>query len=160
MHDLDLERRVIGECLRAAVDGPFFVWFLKEQESSDPAADAAWRARSRRHIVTTHERIERVGREDWSEFRTLFGLTRDEVARIARQWPDRCEGKDVELAVNNAMNNLLGYPHRYWHVWSDYISVPPAELRDIYREWRSTRSKAGPLPQARSLGEEYFFGLM
>jgi hypothetical protein len=53
MSDLtDQERRVIGECLRAAVEGPFFVWFRKEAEPDDPAADEAWRARSPRHVVT------------------------------------------------------------------------------------------------------------
>jgi PAS domain-containing protein len=160
MTDLtDLERRVIGECLRAAVEGPFFVWYPKEREPHDPAADEAWRARSRRHVVTTRERVERLGRESWGEFRAIFGLDRDEVARIGKEWPDRCEGEDVELAVNNAMNNLLGYPHRCDHVWSDYISVSPRELRDIYRRWRA-RSRTGPLPNARSPGEEYFFGLM
>ncbi len=149
----DLERRVIGECLRAAVEGPFFVWFPREAEPDDPAADEAWRARSPRHVVTTRERIERSGREDWGEFHTIFGLTHDEVARIAQEWPDRCEGEDVELAVNNAMNNLLGYPHRCGHVWSDYISVSPRELEEIYRRWRA-RYRARPRLEARWQGEE------
>lgn len=156
----DLERRVIGECLRAAVVGPFFVWFRKAAQPEDPGADEAWRAKSPRHVVTTRERVERLGREDWTEFQTIFGLTRAEVARIAQEWPERREGEDVELAVNNAMNNLIGYPHRCWHVWDDFISVSPRELRAMYRRWRANHSSSGPLPDARSPGEEYFFGLM
>jgi len=110
--------------------------------------------------VTARDRIERLGQEDWGEFHTIFGLTRDEVASVAQQWPDRCDGEDVELAINNALNNLLGYPHRCGNVWNDYISVSPSELRDLFRRWRSARSRSGPLPEARSPGEEYFFGLM
>jgi hypothetical protein len=67
------EMQLIGDCLWAAADGPFF--------------------------------------EDW-EFRALFGLERTEVKRIAAEWP-RVNPDDeiVSLAVQNSLNNLLGYPH-------------------------------------------------
>lgn len=45
----------------------------------------------------------------------------------------------VEVAVNNAMNNLLGYPHRFDHVWSDWLSVSRSELEEIFRRWRAAR---------------------
>ena len=135
----DLELRVIGECLRAAVEGPFFVWFRKEEEPGNPNADEAWRAQSPRHRVASRERIERMGAgEGWSEFPAIFGFTRQEVAKIAETWQHPCEGTDVEAAANSAMSNLLGYPHRCDHVWNDYFSVTRAELRLIYRNWRST----------------------
>lgn len=160
MRDLtELEARVIGECLRAAVEGPFFVWFRKVEDPTDPAADAAWKALSPRHRVGSRERIERLGEEDWKEFALIFRASRDEVAAIAVAWSDVRDGTDVERAANNAMNNLLGYPHRCYEVWGDYISVSPIELRKIYRNWRKECSKLGPLPQSRSAGEEYFFGL-
>ncbi|HUR28971.1 MAG TPA: hypothetical protein VM509_12350, partial [Planctomycetota bacterium] len=46
------------------------------------------------------------------EFEVLFGLTRDEVTEIARAWPavDESSGH-VQLAINDALANLLGYPH-------------------------------------------------
>jgi len=70
----DNERRVVFECLRAAVDGPFF--------------------------------------PDW-EFHTLFGLHRQEVARIVAALPNIDDSDEsVSLAINNAMGNLLGYPHK------------------------------------------------
>ena len=48
---------------------------------------------------------------EW-EFSTLFGLERGELDRVRQQWPDvDPEREDVELAVINSLNNLLGYPH-------------------------------------------------
>src|SRR5262245_15865777 len=45
---------------------------------------------------------------DW-EFELLFGLRREEVAVIAGNWPFVDQGdKSVRLAINNALNNLLG----------------------------------------------------
>lgn len=158
MSDLtDLDRRVIGECLRAAVDGPFFAYYLKARDPASPAADAAWRA-GRRHILTTRETFDRLGPVDWSEFSALFGLDRDEVARIAREWPAHCAGPDIELAVNNALNNLLGYPHRCEDVWDDYISVSPGELSAIFRRWRAARF--GPATDGPGRKGDYFHGLL
>lgn len=161
MRDLsDLEVKVIGECLRAAVEGPFFVWYRKVEEPDHPERDQAWKAKSPRHRVTTRERFERSGAEDWGEFQTIFGLTRDEVAEVAATWPAERGSEVTEVAVNNAMNNLLGYPHKCDHVWSDYMSVSRAELKTLFREWRRTGTRSGPPPDSQSAGEEYFHGLM
>ena len=92
------EKRVVFECLRAAVEGPFF--------------------------------------PDW-EFHTLFGLHRQEVARIVAALPDIDDSdENVSLAINNAINNLLGYPHRDATAWRKFISVPETEVRRIYAKWR------------------------
>lgn len=73
---------------------------------------------------------------DW-EFATLFGLKRDEVRRISAAAPDIDDSReDAAIAINNAMNNLLGYPHNQEAAWSQYISVPAAEVRRIFSKWR------------------------
>ena len=57
------------------------------------------------------------------EFHTLFGLDRSEVRKIADEWP-KCSAsaEDVTTAVNNSLNNLLGYPHSEDAVWPQWIS--------------------------------------
>jgi hypothetical protein len=48
---------------------------------------------------------------DW-EFGTIFGIERGEVKEVLNAWPDVTEEDEVvSLVLNNAMNNLLGYPH-------------------------------------------------
>jgi hypothetical protein len=77
----DDDRAIIKGCLNATVNGPFF--------------------------------------PEW-EFHALFGLTRSEVEIVLTKWPHLPEetppGYDSAadfqaVAINNAMNNLLGYPH-------------------------------------------------
>lgn len=97
MEDDSTDREVIGQCLRAAADGPFF--------------------------------------PDW-EFHTLFGFERVEIRRIAERWPDWDDDVEQADAINAAMNNLLGYPHRRWDAWHDYISPISSEVARIYARWR------------------------
>jgi hypothetical protein len=98
----DEETRVIGECLRAAAEGPFF---------------------------------------DDEEYHALFGLTREEVARVATQWPHvSMEDETVQLAVANAMVNLVGYPHGEEAAWSRYISVPRDEVDRIASKSKSSQT--------------------
>lgn len=77
----DDDRAIIKGCLNAAVNGPFF--------------------------------------PEW-EFHALFGLRRSEVEIVLIEWPnlpvETQPGYDSHehfqaAAINNAMNNLLGYPH-------------------------------------------------
>lgn len=92
------EQRVVFECLRAVVDGPFF--------------------------------------PEW-EFYTLFGLQRREVAQILTALPHIDESEErVSLAINNALANLLGYPHGETAAWSQFISASPAEVERIFGRWR------------------------
>jgi hypothetical protein len=68
---------------------------------------------------------------DW-EFHTLFGLQRSEVRVIADEWPNPSAppGK-VALALNNSLNNLLGYPHSEDAAWTHWISVDRQQLNDL-----------------------------
>jgi hypothetical protein len=91
------EIKVIGECIRASLNGPFF-----KSEN----------------------------------LHTLFGLWDSEVEEIVRAWPNVVEDQEnTQLAINNALNMLLMYPHRCWNVWSEYISVSPERLAEIYAKW-------------------------
>lgn len=71
---------------------------------------------------------------DW-EFGTLFGLDRDEVRQIAEAWPVWENEREQSRAVSNALNNLLGYPHKHWEAWPGYISVGPREVALIFARW-------------------------
>lgn len=72
------------------------------------------------------------------EFHTLFGLERDTVRRILEAWPvDDERDETATLAINNAMNNLLGYPHGCREQWDEFISAPPVKVRAVYQKWKS-----------------------
>jgi hypothetical protein len=89
---------VVRECLRAAVEGPFF--------------------------------------PDW-EFSTLIGgMSRDEVAAVLERWPDPANPDKQDVAVNDVLNMLLGYPHRREDVWPDFISVGREEVAQALTRWR------------------------
>jgi hypothetical protein len=74
---------------------------------------------------------------DW-EFSTLFGLERGEMLAIAQRWPSSADWEFAEVAVNNALVNLLGYPHGCDAVWEEWISAPPERLRDLLAKVRGT----------------------
>ena len=79
---------------------------------------------------------------DW-EFQALFGLERAEVASIAESFSSAMPiTGDVALTLNNAMANLLGYPHGQDAVWSQWLSVPPAELQTIFSRCRASGNEA------------------
>ena len=72
------------------------------------------------------------------EFDTLFGLSREQVAEVAAEWPVVIDAHEIlTRAVNNSMNMLLGYPtkNKAEH-WEEYISVERKELVEIYAAWR------------------------
>jgi hypothetical protein len=72
---------------------------------------------------------------EW-EFRLLIGLERYEVERVLGAWPDRSNSDDQDLAVNNVLNNLLGYPHHEDDAWAAYISSERSEVASILARWR------------------------
>ncbi len=87
------QKKIIGECLDAAANGPFF--------------------------------------PEW-EFSTLFGLERSEVAKIAKDWPNiDLDGAFVDLAINNALCNLWGYPIDKESAWDSLISVSRSEVGEL-----------------------------
>ena len=103
----DEEIKAIKECIKAAAYGPFF----KDDGAKD---DPYW------------------------EIHPLFGLTIQELRKIADTLPNLdLEDQNVNLAINNSINNLLGYPHGCSEeVWKQYISVSKNELERIYLKWR------------------------
>ena len=72
------------------------------------------------------------------EFHTLFGLEREEVVAVLSRWPDIDDSDEVaRLAVNNSMNNLVGYPHRCEREWPEFIAEPRTEVLRVLRKWRA-----------------------
>lgn len=82
-----------------------------------------------------------------SEFHTLFGLERWEVAMVLDAWPTPVDTKnprwpeqapkDVQdRAVKNAMNHLLGFPHGHDGAWTEYIPVSQREVAMVLQRWR------------------------
>ena len=75
---------------------------------------------------------------DW-EFHTLFGLERDEVAKVASAWPNvDLSDERVCLAINNSFGNLLNYPIDHPKEWPDYLSVSREELETNFDRWRNS----------------------
>jgi hypothetical protein len=72
-----------------------------------------------------------------NEFSTLFGLNRDEVNKVLLQWPN-LDMRDltVQLAINNSLNTLIGYPIDHSDRWSEYLSVSKEQLSRIFKQWR------------------------
>jgi len=71
---------------------------------------------------------------DW-EFHILFGLERDDVAAVLERWPDPKCPEDQDVAVTNALNWLLGYPHEKWDLWHAIIAVPPRDVAAVLARW-------------------------
>lgn len=78
---------------------------------------------------------------DW-ELHTLMGVERDEVGAVADSWPDppTALGADAlhtqELATNNALVNLIGYPHCCDDRLREHLGVGRDGLRALFQRWR------------------------
>lgn len=91
------EKEVVFECLRAALNGPFF---------------------------------------DDDDFHILFGFHKNEMIKIIDCLPNINDSDEItKRAINNSINNLIGFPHNKEKYWDDYISVSPTELESIYKKW-------------------------
>lgn len=100
MHQLsERDQSIIRQCLKAAVEGPFF--------------------------------------PEW-EFHTLMGLTRQEMAHVLDSWPAAADERTRDLAVINALNNLLGYPHGQAESLTRLVEADPAEIEAILRRLQKT----------------------
>lgn len=107
------EVTAIGDCLHAAAYGPFFV---------------------------------RTGKHpDMGDFHPIFGLWLDELRTVADAWPNtgNLDPETVDLAVNNSMNNLLGYPHGQIEAWKDFIAATPEEVASVLRHWAQLMGRKG-----------------
>ena len=88
---------------------------------------------------------------DW-EFGAIFGLEREEVRSVLRSWPEIDEtDQSVVVAINNSINNLLGYPApNKREVWPKFISVDGMELARIFDKWK------GRAPRISYKARDYF----
>lgn len=88
---------------------------------------------------------------DW-EFQTIFGLERDAVRKVLSSWPRLNEADEsVVRAINNSMNNLIGYPtQNKKEIWPKYISVMPWDLAVIFDKWK------GRAPRTSYKARDYF----
>lgn len=71
-----------------------------------------------------------------SEFRTVFGFRRAEIRAYAKTWPSSDDEHEEFLAINNTMNNLIGYPHQEDKEWSKWIPVDRQTLEIFFNEIR------------------------
>jgi hypothetical protein len=73
---------------------------------------------------------------DW-EFQTLFGIEFETLEHIVASLPDIDEdAEDAQLAINNSMAHLLGYPHNREARMKKYVLVPLVEVARIFSKWR------------------------
>jgi hypothetical protein len=78
---------------------------------------------------------------DW-EFETLFGLPREQVRRVADEWPiPTAPPEEVVMAVNNSLNWLLSYPHQKHDIWGDWISLGQQAVNELFNKLRSKRNE-------------------
>ncbi|MES2365266.1 MAG: hypothetical protein V4563_05195 [Pseudomonadota bacterium] len=82
---------------------------------------------------------------DEHSFQSLLGVSRSEAKVVADQFPnvdefdDGAEGNDdAWLVINNALVNLLDYPHGHESSWAQFITVTPQQVRQVFEKWRST----------------------
>ncbi len=72
------------------------------------------------------------------EFDSIFGLSRKQVPE---QWPVVVAAyANQDIAVNNSLNNLIGYPNKHFAQWDDYISISRGELVIVWSNWRKEKS--------------------
>jgi len=73
---------------------------------------------------------------DW-EFNTLFGLSKKEVANIVANWEHvDISDENIQLAINNAFTNLLGYPHGQEKILESLLGISCEELAKMFDEIR------------------------
>lgn len=81
---------------------------------------------------------------DEAEFLTLMGLTRSEMRAVLERWPDDDPDHHRDQAVNNALVNLLGYPHREWDAWREFSDATPEDLARVYARWCAETGRGSP----------------
>lgn len=76
--------------------------------------------------------------EDW-EFHAVMGVPREEAREVLASWPESASHGRTFVTVNNALNNLLGYPHNQWRELSAFIGADQAEVDAALATWRGDR---------------------
>lgn len=78
----------------------------------------------------------KVTLHDW-EFQTIMGIEVKDLLAVVNKWPEVDDSEEVVfLAINNSMNNLLGYPHGKHFMWSEFIHAPQSEIARVFAKWR------------------------
>jgi len=78
--------------------------------------------------------------EDW-EFPSLMGVSRRDVQSILAMWPEVDDSEEsVSLSINNAIVNLLGYPHG--QDVARLVGVDKDELTCLLECWRGAKQSS------------------
>jgi len=73
------------------------------------------------------------------EFQMIMGVDVDEFMDIFEAWPNLDENdKYVKLAINNTLNNLIGYPHDMQKSWNEVMETPLSEIARIFQKWEGS----------------------
>ncbi len=73
----------------------------------------------------------------------MIGLERYEVAAVLAAWPETGNSEDQALAVNNVLNNLVGYPHGASdETWHSCIQASPEDVAAVFTRWRAEHGLA------------------
>ena len=71
------------------------------------------------------------------EFHTIMSIEPAQLQSLLNAWPDVDDSSElVWTAINNAFNNLLGYPHVFQDNWDSRISYARAEVQRVFSKWR------------------------
>ena len=78
----------------------------------------------------------KVIKHDW-EFQTIFGIDVSELLSVVDAWPNVNDADETtNLAINNSLVNLLGYPHGCHDQWEKHMSIPLGEIARVLNKWR------------------------
>jgi hypothetical protein len=76
------------------------------------------------------------------EFDTVMGVSREDAAETLAAWPAAAAHGMSFVAVNNALNNLLGYPHGLWHKLVHEIGASKSDVVYALMAWRGDDHRA------------------
>jgi len=104
----DLEK-VIGECLNAAANGPFFV----DNGAKD---NPYWEYQTL--LGFTAKEVQEVSNQ-WPN----IDITDEFICEL----------------ISSCFGNLFGYPHGCQNVWKEYFSVSREGLKEFAKSWRESK---------------------
>jgi GNAT superfamily N-acetyltransferase len=84
------------------------------------------------------------------EFDTVIGMSPDAFAALHRDWPGVDIAVDANrVAINNALNAVLGYPHPHQVGWQDRLVASRADVVVALERLRADASPAAPALELR-----------
>ena len=90
---------------------------------------------------------------DDDEFEAIMGIDRAQARATLEAWPEPAAHGQTDLVVNNALNNLLGYPHKQWRALSRELGAGEDDVAHALMRWRGEDHRAGG-------GQGYFDAMM